>query len=489
MDPLLNDDLAQAAASNDAICGFFDHTSPDDLPPPPFADPLQPIHAYNTLSSCENNKREHTGRLAISLAASAHAAKKLPKGWEGSIEYAISIYVHPRVLASMATTFNIPAANGTPSHVAFLRYVSDAIGLYGDKGRRSIEAWLLEIYALLPTIHIPGTFYASDPESSHNLDFARDTLALRLGDHPTPVSISPSSSLNLSDLSWESEDFDDHFSQDSISNIKSAYAHPTCALLDLTVEASEKIYGCGAHLFTQRPLRTLERGLLLSKRRSTLVLERQGTLVLNNHLWPIVLYRCPDAPLDFCAAMLDLLTSDPFLAHMFLRCSHEDLALGDAEPLARAVRAYLGQYWRMRGWQATRDLCLQVWVPLLDIAFDMVGLSAGMDTASVRDLSTSASQLNCGDDTMLAGGDADETLVEDPKPGGRQSSCGKENLPRRKRLAPYVVERRGRRVFVSDDGWLSVKENDCPTQLPASKKFFDGIHTTRRALLEKSLAS
>ncbi|KAL1671947.1 hypothetical protein EV122DRAFT_284416 [Schizophyllum commune] len=489
MNPLLNDDLAQAAASIDAICDFFDHTSPDDLPSPPFAELLQPMHAHNTLSTCESSKREHTWRLAISFAASAHVAKKLPRGWEGAIEYAISIYVHPRVLASMANTFDIPAAHATPSHLAFLRYASDAIGCYGDKGRRGIEAWLLEIYALLPTIHIPGTFYVSETESSYNFGFARETLALRLGDHPAPLSVSPSSSLNLSDLSWESEDFDDHFSQDSISNIKSTSAHPTCAPLNLTVEASEKLYACGDQLLTQRPLGPLERGHLFSQRRSTVVHEQQGALVLNNSLWPVLLHRWPDAPLDFCGAMLDLLTSDAFLAHMLLRCSHEDLTLEDAEALARAVRAYLGQYWRMRGWQATRDLCLQVWVPLLDIAFDMVGHGAGMETASAGDLSTPASRLDCGDDSMLGGAGADETLVEDPEPWRGKSPSVEEHFPRRKRQAPYVVERRGRRVFVSDDGWRSGKENVCTTQPLVSKKFFDGIHTTRRALLEKSLAS
>ncbi|KAL1729451.1 hypothetical protein EV714DRAFT_273703 [Schizophyllum commune] len=489
MDSLLNDDLAQAAASIDAICDFFDHTSPDDLPSPPFAELLQPMHTHSTLSTCESSKREHTGRLAISFVASAHVAKKLLKGWEGAIEYAISICVHPRVLGSMADAFNMPAADAATSHLAFLRYASDAIGCYGDKGRRGIEAWLLEIYALLPTIHIPGTFYVTETESSYNFDFARETLALRLGDHPAPLSVSRSSSLNLSDLSWESEDFDDHFSQDSISNIKSTYAHPTRALLNLTVEASEKIYACGDQLLTQRPLGPLERGHLLSQRRSTLVHEQQGTLVLNNSLWPVLLHRWPDAPLNFCGAMLDLITSDAFLAHMLLRCSHEDLALEDAEALARAVRAYLGQYWRMRGWQATRDLCLQVWVPLLDIAFDMVGHGAGKETASAGDLYTPASQPNCGDDTMLAGADADETLVEAPEPWSGKSSSLKENFPRRKRLAPYVLERRGRRVFVSDDGWRSGKENYCPTQPLVSKKFFDGIHTTRREPLEKSLAS
>ena len=94
MDPFLNDDLAQAAASIDAICDFFDHISPDGLPSPPFAELLQPIHIRNTLSTCESSKREHTGRLAISFAASAHVAKKLPKGWEGAIE--VRGYAFPR---------------------------------------------------------------------------------------------------------------------------------------------------------------------------------------------------------------------------------------------------------------------------------------------------------------------------------------------------------------------------------------------------------
>ncbi|KAI5893076.1 uncharacterized protein SCHCODRAFT_02620780 [Schizophyllum commune H4-8] len=480
MDFLPNDDLAQAAASIDAVCDFLDHASIDELPSPPYAELLQPIHAHNTLSICESSKREHTGRLAISLATSAHVAKKLPKGWEGAIEYAISVYVHPRVLESMADTFNIRAAGPTPSHLAFLRYASDAIGCYGDKGRRGIEAWLLEIYALLPAIHIPGAFYASESGSSYNYDFARDTLALRLGDPPTPLSISSSPSLNLSGLSWNSEDVDDEFSQYSISDLNSASAHPTCALLDLTVEARRQISACGDQFFAQRPLGPLERGHLLSQRRSTLVLEHQGALVLNNHLWPVLLYRWPDASLDFCATMLDLLTSDVFLAHLLLQCSQEVLALEDVEALARAVRAYLGQYWRMRGWHATRDLCLQVWVPLIDIAFDMVGLSATSENALASALSTSASSLNCGD--------VDETLVETSVPRCGLPSSMKKNRSLRRSLAPYVVERHGRRMFVPDDGWRSGKENICLSQLPASKAFFDGVHTTRRTLLEKSPA-
>ena len=79
----------------------------------------------------------------------------------------------------MADALNMPAADAAISHLAFLRYVSDAIGCYGDKGRRGIEAWLLEIYALLPTTHIPGCVIISLDATHLLINLPQHILRLR----------------------------------------------------------------------------------------------------------------------------------------------------------------------------------------------------------------------------------------------------------------------------------------------------------------------
>ncbi|TRM67407.1 hypothetical protein BD626DRAFT_478726 [Schizophyllum amplum] len=423
----MSEDLALSASAG-AICNFLACMPPTDLPPQPFPESVHGPHASTLLLDSDIQKRAQAGRLAVSLAASVFSAKRLPKGWEGAIQHAVDIYTDERVLKSLASVYRFI------SSAAFLVSINDVLECHGDRGRRLVEGWLMEIYARFPIINIPSSFHTQQIDVSFlsgnwsALDTARHTLETYL--NAEFLASTPRTSSALSTLRAESYF---HIPTDSVTSpdiLASVVSHLVIILRPVS-------------LLAYRPLGPLERGHLLACKRSTRVLECQGDLILRVSLWPVLLYRLPHASHEELAALLDSITSDLALAWAFPdggQQARED----DPTPKARTVRAYIGQYWRMRGLRVARDLCRRVWMALLDAVLNVIG----------PELARQAVYF-VGDCAA-----ADATLVDEVDAEAVKGDAS----ARRKERAPHAGKKRGgrgrreKRALISNDG-RRVKEN------------------------------